>query len=524
MTSPCDCAVIGAGHNGLIAANYLVDAGMSVAVLERRHIVGGAVCTEEIVPGYKFDVGSSAHIMFRMTPIMEELQLAQYGLEYLPMDPWAFFPAKDGGASITFYRDLDRTCESIAAISPRDADAYRDFVQRWLPLSEGVFEVFQKPPSAAAFVAAMFKRFAGRKGGAPMRMLHEILSGYGRVVEDTFENESLRTALVWLAAQSGPPPTEPGTGPFVGWHALLHKHGAWRAKGGSGALTQALAKRLESKGGHIVLDAEVNGVSRNGEEWTLGWAGGSLHAKRVLVASHVPKTLLETFDPESVPEALRKRLRHTRIGNGFGMIVRHATTALPTYQDIVPGENGVAACHSALQLLCPSRQTFDNAYGDYCAGRPPQTPAVLAMTFSAIDPSLAPPGRHVLFAWAQYHPFELRNGESWDSIAQREADKIWDVVCEYAPNMRSALVDRLIQTPAEIERRLALPRANVMHLEMGMDQMFTFRPLPEISGYKTPMPGVYLTGASTHPGGGVFGASGRSAARVILRQAGKRRG
>jgi phytoene dehydrogenase-like protein len=139
------------------------------------------------------------------------------------------------------------------------------------------------------------------------------------------------------------------------------------------------------------------------------------------------------------------------------------------------------------------------------------------MTFSALDPSLAPPGRHTLFTWGQYHPYELSNGEHWDAIAEREADKLYDLVCQYAPNMRGKMIDRFIQTPLAIERLLGLRRANVMHLEMSIDQMFMFRPLPELSEYRTPLAGLYLTGASTHPGGGVFGASGYNTARVILR-------
>jgi phytoene dehydrogenase-like protein len=161
---------------------------------------------------------------------------------------------------------------------------------------------------------------------------------------------------------------------------------------------------------------------------------------------------------------------------------------------------------------------LEKTWLDFLAGRPPADPAVLAMTFSALDPSLAPPGQHTLFAWAQYHPYQLADGEGdWDAIAGREADKIWEVCCRYAPNLRGKMIGRYIQTPLEIERKLALPRANVMHVEMSLDQMFGFRPLPELSAYRTPVPGLFLTGASTHPGGGVFGASGRNTARVILR-------
>jgi phytoene dehydrogenase-like protein len=152
-------------------------------------------------------------------------------------------------------------------------------------------------------------------------------------------------------------------------------------------------------------------------------------------------------------------------------------------------------------------------------GLPPQKPSVVAMSFSALDPTLAPAGKHTLFTWGQYHPYELSNGEHWDDIAEREADKLYDLVCQYAPNMRGKMIARYIQTPLDIERTLGLLRANVMHLEMSLDQMFMFRPLPKLSEYKVPgLPGLYLTGASTHPGGGVFAASGYNTARVILRE------
>ena len=139
------------------------------------------------------------------------------------------------------------------------------------------------------------------------------------------------------------------------------------------------------------------------------------------------------------------------------------------------------------------------------------------MTFSAIDPTLAPEGTHTLFTWGQWHPYALSNGEDWDAIAGREADKLYDLVCRYAPNMKGKILGRFIQTPLDIERRIGLVNANVMHLEMSLDQMFFFRPLPEMAAYRAPLPGLYLTGASTHPGGGVFAASGRNTARVILR-------
>ena len=242
--------------------------------------------------------------------------------------------------------------------------------------------------------------------------------------------------------------------------------------------------------------------------------GQGYTARGVVAACHV-QTTFRLLDPALVPAELQHRVDHLRVGNGFGMIVRHAVHELPRYEGQPTDARGISPCHSSLQLLCPTRDHLRQAFLDYQRGEPPRRPAVLGMTFSALDPTLAPPGKHTLFTWAQYHPYQLSNGEDWDGIAEREADKIYDAVCDYAPNMRGALIDRYIQTPLEIERKLGLLRANVMHLEMSLDQMFFFRPLPEMSAYRTHLPGLYLTGASTHPGGGVFGASGRNAAQVV---------
>ena len=522
-----DVIVIGAGHNGLICACYLARLGLKVGVLERRDIVGGAVCTEEVVPGFRFDVGSSVHIMFRSTPIMDELELAAYGLEYLELDPWAFYPVPGSDRAISFYRDVERTCESIAQVSAKDAGAYREFVRTWGELNEGVWDVFLRAPTFGAMAGAIARRSLfrsrSRRVWGSMDITRALLGSYGKLIRNTFESEPVRTALTWLAAQSGPAPDEVATGDFAGWQAMIHKHGAWRAKGGSGSLTQALAKALQAQGGQIVLNATVRRVTRSGGRWEVQSEAGDYSASAVVAACHVVTALRDLLDPGLVGEKLRARVKTIQIGNGFGMTVRHAVSDLPAYPGQPRDPRGVSPAHSAMQLLCPDREYLQAAYRDYLAGRPPAEPAILGMTFSAIDPTLAPAGKHVLFAWAQYHPYELNNGEDWDAIAEREADKIYEVICRYAPNMRGTLIDRLIQTPLDLERRLGMLRANVMHVEMSLDQMFAFRPLPELSQYRTPIDGFYLTGASTHPGGGVFGASGRNAAQVVAKRFGHRR-
>jgi len=182
-------------------------------------------------------------------------------------------------------------------------------------------------------------------------------------------------------------------------------------------------------------------------------------------------------------------------------------------------------CHHGMQLLCPSMDYLRAAYHDYLQGRPAMEPAVIAMTFSAIDPTIAPAGKHSIYLWAQYVPYHLADQLSWDAMRETVADRILEVLYRYAPNMRGAILDRFIQTPLDLERRLGLLHGNVMHIEMAFDQMFMFRPLPELAHYRTPVRGLYLTGASTHPGGGVFGASGYNTARVVLgdwRAAGRR--
>jgi len=514
-----DVVVVGSGHNALIAAAYLAKAGLKVTVFERRGAVGGAVCTDtEVIPGYRIDVGSSAHVMIHQTPILQELELARFGLEYLEMDPFAYAPRADGGGAIRFWRDIDRTCQEIAALSPVDAEAYKRFCQEWGDLNEGVFSAFLRPPTPWNLLRSMMGR--SFRGADRINKLRQIFGPYGQLVTESFQDETLRTAIIWLAAQSGPPPGEAASGDFAGWHAMYHRSGMKRARGGSGALTQALRARIEADGGTVVTAAPVDRILVDGQGRACGvqLEDGSRHAARaVLAGCHIKTTIEKLLRDAPLSAALRKRVGDLRIGNGFGMIVRCAMSGLPEYPGEALDGRGVGSCHHGLQLLCPSRAALDAAYGDYLAGRPPAEPIPLVMTFSALDDSLAPANRHVMFVWGQYHPYELRNGERWPEIAEREADKLIQAVDRYAPGTAAKVLDRYIQTPLGIEELHGMYRGNVMHLEMGFDQMFMFRPTPELSGYQVPgVSGLFLTGASMHPGGGVWGASGYIAAKLML--------
>ncbi len=532
-----DLVVVGAGHNALVAAAYAAAAGYSVCVLERRAMVGGAVSTTEIVPGYRFDLGGSAHILIRLTPVVEELGLEAHGLEYLELDPLFFSPTVDGDP-LFFHRSVDRTAADLDARWPGrgQGEAYLRFLDDWTPFANVVKEAFLSVPSPWE----LGRRFVfNRSGGAWKTMLQKIFRPYGEIVDAYFDEEGLKTPLVWMAAQSGPPPSEPLSAPFVLWHPLYHQGGIARPRGGSGGLTQALARKILAHGGTIRTGTPVTRILLEGKEVTgvevalppsdvdpsrAGWAAPSpeavahaprerITARAVLSGAHAIETLVKLLPPEHHPPGAGSM----RTGNGFGAILRVALDGPVRYTD-APGPQA----RTGLQLLCRDRAQIHAAYGDYLRGEPTRDPPMVAMTFSAVDDTLAPPGHEVLWIWGQYYPHRLASG-SWDDIAEAEGDRLLDAFERYAPGTRDRVVGSLFQHPAWLERELALPGGNVMHLEMGLDQMFALRPLLGMSGYRAHRPGLYLTGASTHPGGGIMGASGRNAARVVLRDLDRRK-
>jgi phytoene dehydrogenase-like protein len=504
--------VIGSGHNALVAACYLARAGIDVEVVERDTVLGGAVSTVERFPGYRMDRGSSAHIMIRWTGIVEELDLERHGLRYVDCDPWAFHPVPGApGGGITFFADLDRTCASIEAVcGSRDADAYRAFVADWSDRNQRIFSSFMAPPTGLSLGRALWGTGKGT-GLSGLELARQFLTSGDALLDTLFDSEHLKTALSWLGAQSGPPTSDVATADLVGWNTLLHARPPGRALGGSGMLTTALRRRLEADGGRVRLGDGAAAIEvRNGRATAVRTGSGArLPASAVVAGCHV----LTTFSllGDAVPAVDRERVRRTvRVGNGLGMVVRLGTTALPRYPDAPPEVN------AGLVLAVPSRRHLRRAYGDFLAGEAPREPAALGMAFSYLDPGIAPPGRHNVSVWGQWHPYELSGGADWDAIGEREGEKLVSALDRVAPGFAGSVEKMHVQTPLDLERELGLLRGNVMHVEMGLDGMFAWRPLPELAGYRGPVEALYLCGASTHPGGGVFGASGRSAARVLL--------
>ena len=504
-----DLVVVGAGHNALVAACYVAQAGYRVAVCERRPIVGGAVSTVEHVEGYQFDLGGSAHILIRLTPIIEELGLERYGLEYLELDPLFYAPFEDG-SSVFIHRDVDETAEGLERLAPGEGEAYRRFIDDWTPFGETVCDVFLRTPSPLELGKGF--AFGGSAKLDWERALQAITKPYGDVVDAYFSDERIKAPLVWMAAQSGPPPTEPLSAPFLLWHPLYHKGGIARPRGGSGMLTQALARHLRAHGGDVFTDAAVDEIMVEGGA-AVGVRVGSdvITGRSVLAGTHVLESVGRLLPERHRPASLAG----VRVGNGFGAILRLALDK-PVRYAADPGD----APRRALQLVCESRQQVLDAYADFLKGKPAENPPIVAMSFSAVDDTLAPPGGEVLWLWAQYFPYELAGGASWDDIEDRVADRILDTFERYAPGTRDSIVGQLFQHPLWLERELGLRRGNVMHVEMSLDQMFALRPTLDLSQYRGPVEAMYLTGASTHPGGGIMGASGRNAARVVLKDLG----
>jgi phytoene dehydrogenase-like protein len=500
-----DVITIGAGHNGLITAAYLAQSGYRVGVFERRDLVGGAVSTQEKVPGYQIDLGGSAHILIRQTPVVEELELERYGLEYIDLDPMFVAPFPDGDV-VSIYRDLDRTVQHLESKFPGQGEAYHSFVTEWQGFARTMRDLFLSAPTPWQIGKRLL---FGETSTLPWREeLRHILRPYEHVVQSYFDEEKLQTLIAWMAAQSGPPPTEPLTGPFALWHPLYHDGGVARPKGGSGELTQALRRHIEAHGGEVHTGSAVQEILvERGRARGIRVRDQVYTSRAVCSATHARETFDHLLPAKYRPEGADG----LRVGNGFGVMLRLALDA-PVEYTAAPGVDA----RTGLQLLCRDLDQLHTAYGDYLGDRPAQDPPLVAMTFSAADDTLAPPGGEVLWLWGQYFPYELSGGRTWADVADGVADRLIDQFETYAPGIRDHIVGQLFQHPEWLERNLGLYRGNVMHLEMSLDQMFAGRPALGLASYRGPVDRLFLTGASTHPGGGIMGASGRNAARAIL--------
>lgn len=523
-----DVIVIGGGHNGLVAANYLQRSGLRTLVLERRQIVGGACVTEEIFKGFK--VSTTSYVCSLLRPeIIKELELKKYGYEIIERNPSSFSPYP-GGKYLMFHRDQKKTCEEIAKFSKKDAAAYPLFEKKLEELSQFVQPLLTMVPpdptsSNPKDLFNTLKLLMQVKGLG--KDIYEQLRVFSMSVADYldlwFESEEIKVRMATdgvIGAWAGP--HSPGTA-YVLFHHVMGetegKPGVWGyVRGGMGTITQALAKSFLSVGGTIETGAEVervlirNGVARG----VVLRDGTELLANRVVSNADPHRTFLGLVGEKELPNDFVTGVKGIRMRSGV-VKINAALGGLPNFTAL-PGLNGPQ--HRGTIHLAPTLAYMEKAFEEAKRGLPSEEPIVEMTIPSMVDETLAPKGKHLLSMFVQYAPYERKDGKPWDATTKDEfAKRVFKVVEAYAPGFTNLVEQSQVLTPVDLEREYGLTGGNISHGEMTLDQLFFMRPLPKFANFKTPIQGLYMCGSGCHPGGGVMGAPGLIAARIIQRDA-----
>ncbi|MCE1235528.1 MAG: NAD(P)/FAD-dependent oxidoreductase [Hyphomicrobiales bacterium] len=524
-----DAIVIGAGHNGLVAAAYLAAAGRRVLVLERREVVGGCAVTEEFHPGFRNSV--AAYTVSLLHPkVIRDLDLGAHGLEVVERRMSNFLPLPDG-------RSLEvgpgRTRDSVAQFSRRDADrldAYGDRLERMAAVLRDV--VLETPPNvttgrglvetlgqllSAGRLANRFRRL-GLDG---QRDLLEIFTrSAGDFLDQWFESDPIK-AIYGFDGIVGNYASPYAAGSA---YVLLHhcfgevngKRGVWgHALGGMGAITQAMAASAKARGVEIRTGCGVAEilVEKGRAIGVRTEAGETIRAARVVSNLHPKLTFEKLLDPATLPEDFRDRIASWRSGSGtFRMNV--ALSELPSFA-CRPGREA-ADHHTAGIVIAPSLRYMEDAWLDARRDGWSKAPVVEMLIPSTLDPSLAPKGAHVASLFCQHVAPTLPDGRSWDEAREEVADLMIATVDAQAPGFAASVVGRQIHSPLDLERKFGLVGGDIFHGCLSLDQMFSARPALGQADYRAPIAGLYMCGSGTHPGGGVTGAPGHNAAREIL--------
>jgi phytoene dehydrogenase-like protein len=524
-----DAIVVGGGHNGLTTAAYLARAGLSVCVLERRHVLGGACVTEEVWPGAR--VSRASYVVSMLQPkVVEDLRLRDFGYRAVPLDP--AYAALTSGGAIFFFDETARTQASIAPFSKADAEAYAGFEE--LLVRAGDFlrpMLLREPPALGSKHPAdllSLLREGARAAGLGRRDVHDLVRIFtmsvGDLLDDHFEADALKGSLassgvvgVWAG------PRTPGTAYNLLHHALGELDGvpgAWgQVVGGMGAISNAIARSAESAGATIRTGAEVARIDvRDGRTVGVTLADGEeLRAPIVASGAHPKTTVLDLVGGDEFPNEVADHMRRYRTRGG-SVKINMVLAEPPRYEGVDAATQEML--HRTGVNLCPSVDYLEAAWQDALAGRPAANPYVEAELPSSIDSTLTDDGRHVMTMFTQYGPHDEADWTEGDR--ERYADACVEHLAHYAPNVPDAIVEREVLAPPDIERIFGLQGGSIFQGEQGLDQMAFMRPIPELSHYSTPVNGLYLCGAGTHPGGGVMAAAGHNAAKRILRD--RRRG
>jgi phytoene dehydrogenase-like protein len=525
MANEFDAVVIGAGHNGLVTAAYLARAGLSVVVLERRNVVGGASVTEEVWPGYK--VSTLSYLCSLLQPkIIRELDLARFGYHLYPKDP-AFFTAFPDGRHLFFWQDMAATQKELSRFSKRDSEAYPEYEHRLARLGEWVEGLLLTTPPNIIRRKLGDLIELGKLGLDGLRFrdpdivhLVKIMTQSVRAyLDERFESEQIKATLATdgVIGTNGGPST-PGTAYIMLHHVMggaTGVRGLWGfVRGGMGAISEAIAGSAKSRGAVIRTGAPVHRVLvRNGRAHGVALADGEEIHARVVISSADPRvTFLKLVDAGDIDPEFRREVERIRM-EGCSMKINLALDRLPEFKAF-PGSS-LGPHHKATIHVCPSMEYVDRAWEEAKAGRPSTHPLVEITIPTTYDDSIAPPGKHIMCIFAQYAPYTLKDA-NWDSVKDEFADRCIDAIADYAPNIRDSIIHRQVISPLDLEREYSLTGGNIFHGDMTLDQLFFMRPVAGWAKYRTPIDAFYLCGSGTHPGGGVMGAPGHNAAREIL--------
>ena len=519
-----DAIVIGGGHNGLINAAYLAKAGKKVLVLERRYVLGGAACTEEIVPGFKFSVCSYVVSLLR-PEIIRELDLPRHGLEILPLD--GTFTPMPNGDHLWRVNDHGVTRREIARHSKLDAEAYDEFGKAMVQMCRFVKPILSMvPPDPTTLnprdlmkLLFLGRRFKDLNGEDKYNQVQLMTMSAADFLDQWFETDVLKATMsasgiigTFLGVRS------PGTAYVLLHHYMGEIDGAFRAwgfaRGGTGAISNAIADAAREAGVEIRTEVGVSQILvKDGRAVGVATTNGDEFYAPIISSSVDPNlTFLKMIDAKHLPDDFREEVKRYKYRGSSGK-VNLALDALPNFTCMPgPGKHLRGAIS-----ISPSVDHMERAYDDAKYGRYSRRPYIDMVIPSLTDPSVAPPGKHVMSCFVQYAPYKLKEG-TWDDIKEEFGDNVINTIAEYAPNLKDIIIGRQVVTPLDLEREWGLTEGNIFQGELTLEQLFFLRPVPGYAQYKTPIKNLWMCGSATHPGGGIMGANGRLAALEILKQ------
>ncbi len=508
MSDHADCIVIGAGHNGLVAANYLARAGLKVTVLERREMVGGACVTEELFPGRR--MGSCAYICHVLHErVINDLALRKHGFEVLPLDPSGLFPFPDGSGFFQWHDDR-RTADEIARISKHDARAYPEWVAFWRSAAGILKRYFlTSPPTLAQMVA-------DARGTPDEHVLETLLTVPVKDIADSmFETDSIRAAGVGTGDYGAL--DEPGSAlahAYFKMSLLTPDENYGIVRGGMGGITQAMERSAQAAGVTVRTGADVQQVIvKKGEVRGVRLASGEVVEATVVLSNADPKRTFLRLVPEG---ALRPDFTDAvrRLKTLSASLKLHAVLKrLPNFSRYL-GPDYEKRMPPMIRIN-PSLDNFVASWRDAMSGVPTRHPLMQVQIPTVLDNTLAPDGQHVMSVWVTFQPPHLKSG-SWADVKRQVGEGVIAALEPYAPDIRDCIEQWDVFTPEDIEERVGMTDGNIRHLDFLPQQLFANRPMPGWSSYRTPVKGLYLCGAGTHPGGEVTGAPGHNAAQAVL--------